>query len=416
MVEERERDNEVSEVTEKLFYEDAYIQTFTARVVEKGMDEEGRKFVVLDGTAFYPEGGGQPFDTGTLNGVRVIDVQIVDGVIRHYLGGELEDEKVNGRIDWNRRYDHMQQHAGQHILSAAFEELFGLRTTSFHLGEKTVTIDLDTDSLTDDILQQAEEKANDIILENRPIETEWVTLEEASRYPLRKELAVTGDIRLVIIPEFDYNGCGGTHPRSTGEVMAIKLLKWERQRKQARLEFVCGGRVLKQLGEKQTVIRELSRLLNSPQEKMIEAASQLLEEKKVLQMALDEMQEQLLAHEADTLLQKAVYKEGYKLIVQVFQNRSIQELQKLARLTTESNMAVVVIFVVEQEDKLQLTAARGKEVNEVDLKKAAASVFPLIEGKGGGQPHFIQGGGQRTMSGEELAKVFVESLSSTSAS
>ncbi|WP_331456974.1 alanyl-tRNA editing protein [Bacillus sp. FJAT-27231] len=406
----------MSEVTEKLFYEDAYIQTFTARVVEKGMDEEGRKFVVLDGTAFYPEGGGQPFDTGTLNGVRVIDVQIVDGVIRHYLGGELEDEKVNGRIDWNRRYDHMQQHAGQHILSAAFEELFGLRTTSFHLGEKTVTIDLDTDSLTDDILQQAEEKANDIILENRPIETEWVTLEEASRYPLRKELAVTGDIRLVIIPEFDYNGCGGTHPRSTGEVMAIKLLKWERQRKQARLEFVCGGRVLKQLGEKQTVIRELSRLLNSPQEKMIEAASQLLEEKKVLQMALDEMQEQLLAHEADTLLQKAVYKEGYKLIVQVFQNRSIQELQKLARLTTESNMAVVVIFVVEQEDKLQLTAARGKEVNEVDLKKAAASVFPLIEGKGGGQPHFIQGGGQRTMSGEELAKVFVESLSSTSAS
>ncbi|KMY52744.1 alanyl-tRNA synthetase [Bacillus sp. FJAT-27231] len=403
-------------MTEKLFYEDAYIQTFTARVVEKGMDEEGRKFVVLDGTAFYPEGGGQPFDTGTLNGVRVIDVQIVDGVIRHYLGGELEDEKVNGRIDWNRRYDHMQQHAGQHILSAAFEELFGLRTTSFHLGEKTVTIDLDTDSLTDDILQQAEEKANDIILENRPIETEWVTLEEASRYPLRKELAVTGDIRLVIIPEFDYNGCGGTHPRSTGEVMAIKLLKWERQRKQARLEFVCGGRVLKQLGEKQTVIRELSRLLNSPQEKMIEAASQLLEEKKVLQMALDEMQEQLLAHEADTLLQKAVYKEGYKLIVQVFQNRSIQELQKLARLTTESNMAVVVIFVVEQEDKLQLTAARGKEVNEVDLKKAAASVFPLIEGKGGGQPHFIQGGGQRTMSGEELAKVFVESLSSTSAS
>nr|WP_281181808.1 alanine--tRNA ligase-related protein [Bacillus wudalianchiensis] len=404
----------MSEVTEKLFYEDADIQTFTAHVVEKGMDEEGRKFVVLDRTAFYPEGGGQPYDTGTLNGVRVIDVQIMDGVIRHYLEREMEDEKVNGRIDWNRRYDHMQQHAGQHILSAAFEELFGLRTTSFHLGEKTVTIDLDTDSLTDEILQQAEEKANDIILENRPIETEWVTLEEASRYPLRKELAVTGDIRLVIIPEFDYNGCGGTHPRHTGEVMAIKLLKWERQRKQARLEFVCGGRVLKQLGEKQTVIRELSRLLNSPQEKMIEAASQLLEEKKVLQIALDEMQEQLLAHEANTLLQKAVHKEGYKLIVKVFQNRSIQELQKLARLTTESNMAVVVIFVAEQEDKLQLTAARGKEVNEVDLKKAAASIFPLIEGKGGGQPHFIQGGGQRTMSGEELAKVFVESLSPTS--
>ncbi|HEY9577483.1 MAG TPA: DHHA1 domain-containing protein [Pseudobacillus sp.] len=405
----------MKEVTEKLFYEDAYIQSFTANVVEKGTDEEGRKFVVLDGTAFYPEGGGQPADTGTINGVCVIDVQTVEGIIRHYLEDELETEgrKVSGRVDWGRRYDHMQQHAGQHILSAAFEELFALRTTSFHLGEKTVTIDLDTDALTAEMLEQAEEKANNIILENLPIETKWMTLEEASRYPLRKQLAVKGDVRLVIIPDFDYNGCGGTHPCNTGEVMAIKLLKWERQRKQVRLEFACGGRVLKQLGEKQEVIRELSRLLNSPQEKMAEAAGQLLEEKKSLQMALDEAREQLLEHEVNTLLQKAVHKEGYKLLVQVFQNRPIQELQKIARLAAEKDAAAVAIFVAENEDKLQLTAASGNETTNIDLKKAAASIFPLIEGKGGGQPHFIQGGGQRTMSGEELAKAFKESLAST---
>ncbi|RJS61235.1 DHHA1 domain-containing protein [Bacillus sp. PK3_68] len=403
-------------MTEKLFYEDAYIQSFTANVLEEGVDEAGRRFAVLDSTAFYPEGGGQPCDTGKINGIRVTDVQSVNGVIRHYLEEELgmSHEKVNGEINWERRYDHMQQHAGQHILSAAFEELFGIRTTSFHLGEKTVTIDLDTDSLTEEVLKKAEKKANEIILENRAIETKWITFGEASRYPLRKELAVTGNIRLVIIPDFDYNGCGGTHPHSTGEVVAIKLLKWERQRKHVRLEFVCGGRVLKQLGEKQAVIRELSRLLNSPQDKMTGAARQLLEEKKALQAALDEAKDQLLEHEVKVLLQKAIHKEGYKLLVQVFRNRTIQELQKMARLAIEKDAGVVAAFVAENENKLQLTAASGNETTNIDLKKAASFIFPLIEGKGGGQPHFIQGGGQRTMPGEELAKAFEEILASAS--
>lgn len=398
-------------MTEKLFYEDAYIQSFAAHIREKGRDEEGREFVVLDRTAFYPEGGGQPFDIGVIDGVRVIGVQIVDGVIRHYLERELAAEggKVNGQIDWQRRYDHMQQHTGQHILSAAFEELFGLQTTSFHLGEKTVTIDLGAESLPEEMLERAEEKANEIILENRPIETKWMSLEEASRYPLRKQLAVTGDIRLVIIPEFDYNGCGGTHPRSTGEVMAIKLLKWERQRKQVRLEFVCGGRVLQQLGEKQAVIRELSRLLNSPQEKMTEAASQLLDEKKALQVELDEAQEQLLEYEAEVLLQRAEDNGEHKLLIRIFEDRSIHMLQKLARAAVAQDPAVIVIFIAESEKKLQLTAAGGSDT-QADLKTAAASVFPLIKGKGGGSVRFVQGGGQRTMTGVELAAAFVERL------
>ncbi|KAB7704748.1 alanyl-tRNA editing protein [Bacillus aerolatus] len=398
-------------VTEKLFYEDAYTKSFTANIVKQGVDEESRIFAVLSGTAFYPEGGGQPSDTGTLNGVRVMDVQTVDGEIRHYLerGLETTDGEVSGEINWPRRYDYMQQHAGQHILSAAFEELFDIQTTSFHLGEETVTIDLAAETLTEEILKQAEEKANQIILENRPIEVKWVTLEEASRYPLRKQLAVTGNVRLVIIPEFDYNGCGGTHPRVTGEVMAVKLLNWERQRKQVRLEFVCGSRVLKQLGEKQTVIKELSRLLNSPQGKIAEAARQLLEEKKALQSALDEAQGQLLECEAAALLRESENKEGQKLLVQVFKDRPIQALQKLARITVEKERNAIVIFVSESENKLQITAAGGNDTN-VDLKKTAAATFPLIEGKGGGNPRFIQGGGRRTMSGAELARSFAGGL------
>ncbi|KZN98515.1 alanyl-tRNA editing protein [Pseudobacillus badius] len=399
-------------MTEKLFYEDAYKTSFDACIVDVGADEAGRNFVVLDRTVFYPEGGGQPFDTGWISGERVLDVQTVDGVIRHYLEkeSELKGGQVQGQIDWERRYDHMQQHAGQHILSAVFEELFGLKTTSFHLGEETVTIDLEADSLTEEMLEQAEKKANQIILENRPIEIKWMTLEEARRYPLRKQPAVAEDIRLVIIPEFDYNGCGGTHPRHTGEVMAVKLLKWERQRQQARLEFVCGWRVLKQLGQKQTVLRELSRLLNSPQPKMAEAAAQLLGEKKALQTALEEAKEELLNYEAQELLMQVIQKKGYQLLVQVFQQRPIQELQKLARLAVEKEATAVVLFVAENGEKLQLTAASGHQAGQVDLKQAAAAVFPLIKGKGGGQPRFIQGGGQRVMSGMELAEKFEHAL------
>lgn len=399
-------------MTEKLFYEDAYKTSFDACIVDVGTDEAGRNFVVLDRTVFYPEGGGQPFDTGWISGERVLDVQTVDGVIRHYLEKEpeLKGGQVQGQIDWERRYDHMQQHAGQHILSAAFEELFGLKTTSFHLGEETVTIDLEADSLTEEMLEQAEKKANQIMLENRPIEIKWMTLEEARRYPLRKQPAVEEDIRLVIIPEFDYSGCGGTHPRHTGEVMAVKLLKWERQRQQARLEFVCGWRVLKQLGQKQTVLRELSRLLNSPQPKMAEAAAQLLGEKKALQTALEEVKEELLNYEAQELLMQVIQKKGYQLLVQVFQQRPIQELQKLARLAVEKEATAVVLFVAENGEKLQLTAASGHQAGQVDLKQAAAAVFPLIKGKGGGQPRFIQGGGQRVMSGMELAEKFEHAL------
>ncbi|UAT30977.1 alanyl-tRNA editing protein [Bacillus badius] len=399
-------------MTEKLFYEDAYKTSFDACIVDVGADEAGRNFVVLDRTVFYPEGGGQPFDTGWISGERVLDVQTVDGVIRHYLEkeSELKGGQVQGQIDWERRYDHMQQHAGQHILSAVFEELFGLKTTSFHLGEETVTIDLEADSLTEEMLEQAEKKANQIILENRPIEIKWMTLEEARRYPLRKQPAVAEDIRLVIIPEFDYNGCGGTHPRHTGEVMAVKLLKWERQRQQARLEFVCGWRVLKQLGQKQTVLRELSRLLNSPQPKMAEAAAQLLGEKKALQTALEEAKEELLNYEAQELLMQVIQKKGYQLLVQVFQQRPIQELQKLARLAVEKEATAVVLFVAENGEKLRLTAASGHQAGQVDLKQAAAAVFPLIKGKGGGQPRFIQGGGQRVMSGMELAEKFEHAL------
>lgn len=388
-----------------LYYKDPYLQTFTTTIINQTIDEEGQRFVVLNETAFYPTGGGQPNDTGTLNGVPVVNVEKIDGEIRHFVTREVsaEDGIVHGKINWERRFDHMQQHAGQHILSAAFEELYDLDTIGFHLGTDVVTIDLDGAELTEEMIKHTEKRANQIILENRLIDTKWVTAEQLANYPMRKQPQVDGDIRLVIIPDFDYNGCGGTHPNSTGEVIGIKLLKWERQRKKIRLEFVCGHRLLRQFGEKQAVLLQLTQLLSCPQEKMIATVERLLDEKKALELALSEAEEQLLAVEAKNLTIKHERINEWKVVAHAFYERSIQSLQKLARMIIAENDDIVVLFITEQGEQLQIVAARGRSI-DYNLKEFAPKILPFIKGKGGGKEDFIQGGGKRVMSAEELLK------------
>ncbi|MBU8914504.1 alanyl-tRNA editing protein [Bacillus sp. FJAT-29953] len=392
----------------KLYYTDSYIKSFTAEVVKQDQDASGNWFVVLSQTSFYPTGGGQPFDKGLIEGIKVVNVEEVDGEIRHYLETPLplEKKEVCGKLDWERRFDHMQQHAGQHILSAAFEHLFEYKTVGFHLGNETVTIDLDTEQLTEIEAEKAEELANQIILENRPIETKWVTEKELSQYPLRKETKVKENIRLVIIPDFDYNGCGGTHPKGTGEIRAIRILDWERQKKKVRLQFVCGERVLNQFSQKQKVLLGLTKLLNTPELEMEQAAIRLIEGRKVLEKELEQQQELLLKYEAKELLGKS---SSAGVIGKVFQNRSIQELQKLARLVTGENAATVVVLAAENEDRLQLVCARGASRTE-KMNKLIQSGLELINGKGGGNDSFAQGGGTPHVSSEVLLQHILDSL------
>jgi alanyl-tRNA synthetase len=391
----------------KLFYQDAYIKSFTSKILKQKQDKDGNWYIVLEETAFYPVGGGQPSDKGFLHNTEVIAVEEIDGEIRHYTSEPISEgeTKVEGVIDWKLRFDHMQQHAGQHILSAAFEELFQYKTISFHLGKEHSTIDLDIGDLSKEDADAAEKLANDIILENRKIETKWMTAEEANRYPLRKELAVSDNVRLVIIPEFDYNGCGGTHPRSTGEVSSITILGWERQRKKIRVTFVCGNRVRKQLHQKQTILSNLTEYLNAPEKEMKNAVERLLEKEKETDKALEEAKEQLLSYEAKELAEVA----SEQIIGKVFKNRPITELQKLARYIVKENDRSVVVLVAENADKTQLVAARG-EAEEVNMRNMMNDVLPLINGKGGGKESFVQGGGEASISGEELLQEFLKRL------
>lgn len=387
-------------MTKKLFYEDAYQTTFATSLIKQEQDDNGT-YVTLEETAFYPTGGGQPFDKGTINGIPVINVEEVDGEIRHYVAAPVEGNNVEAIIDWHRRFDHMQQHAGQHILSAAFVEQYGFETMSFHLGQETLTIDILTEQLTEEQALKVEELANQIILENRPIETKWVTEEEAHQYPLRKKLAVTENVRLVIIPDFDYNGCGGTHPSSTGQVAAIKIIGWEKQKKNTRVEFVCGNRVRKQLHNKTKVITEIGQLLSSPEQEMTTSVKRILEQGKTMEKMLEDLRDQLLHFEAKSIIRNA--KDQYA--GEVLQNRTMQELQKLARIVTNMEERIVTIFVTETGEKQQIVVARGKSAPG-NMKALIGEIIPTINGKGGGNDLMAQGGGESgTISNEKLLEI-----------
>lgn len=383
---------------ELLYYQDVMLHEFNANFVSKGMDEAGRHYVVLSNTAFYPAGGGQPHDTGTLNNVDVIDVEKVDDEIRHYIQGDPStlDGVVRGKINWSRRFDHMQQHAGQHILTAAFIELFNAQTVSFHLGSEQVTIDIAVDTLTEQQLAAAEARANDIILENRPIQTTWITENELVNYNLRKEVAVTGDIRLVIIPDFDYNGCGGTHPTSTGQVSAIKILSTEKMKGNVRVSFVCGQRVLAELAMRKKVLADVARQLSVPEIEAATALTKVLSVQKTTEKALATAKEELLTYEAKALVANS---EG--VVTAAFHQRTMQELQKIARLIVSDQSDAMTLLVSENEGKLQFVAAKGKNVTK-SMKDIAAKALPLINGKGGGSDQMVQGGGDCMISKEEL--------------
>ncbi|HYK74351.1 MAG TPA: DHHA1 domain-containing protein [Pseudoneobacillus sp.] len=384
----------------KLYYKDSYIQTFTTILKKQDMDEAGLWYVVLDETAFYPTGGGQPFDIGFLNDKSVENVEEIDGEIRHYINEPFPDsiDTIIGQVDWERRFDHMQQHCGQHILSAAFEEIFEFETVGFHLGQEVLTIDLEVEDLTAQQVAEAEKRANQIIIENRPVQTKWISIEELSQYPLRKQPSVTENIRLVIIPEFDYNGCGGTHPNTTGQVGAIKILDWERQRKKVRLQFVCGNRVLKQLHDKQQIILQLTKMLNAPEQGMVDSLTRIIETAKNSDKELVDLKQSLLQYEAKEMIVE-YSKNNNHIISKVLNNRTIKELQSLARMITNQLENVVVMLVSKNEKQLQVVMARGASIN-LNMKNILVELLPLINGRGGGNDTLAQGGGEAIVSGE----------------
>jgi alanyl-tRNA synthetase len=258
-------------VTDRLYYNDSYLIEFPARVVDKSPD--GLR-VYLDRTAFYPTSGGQPFDIGKLGGVDVIEVVDEDGRIAHQVAAPVVAVEVAGVIDWQRRFDHMQQHTGQHLLSAVLVELFGAQTVSFHLGVDSCTIDV-ARSLEPAQIRDAERRANEIVFENRPV---TVGFEDSSQdLGLRKPTEREGVIRIISIQDLDRSACGGTHVRATGEIGPILIRKLDRIRGNQRIEFLCGLRAVKRARADFEAISSVARSFSAPPDEVAALAAAQLE-------------------------------------------------------------------------------------------------------------------------------------------
>ncbi len=388
-------------MSERRYYWDAYQTQFTAQVVER-VQANGRCALVLDQTYFYPTSGGQPHDTGTLvntaaaGETAVVDVTVreSDGAILHWLASAIDPEtrNVNGRIDWPRRFDHMQQHSGQHILSQALLRTAQVATISFHLSADSVTIDLDTPQLSPEQLAAAETLANEIIWENRPITARQVTLAEAARLNLRKipEAAQGEGLRLVEIADFDLTACGGTHVAQTGAVGLIKIVKQERMRGQARLVFCCGGRALADYRQKQETLQEMGTLLTTHFVEFPKAVRDLQAELQMANRLAKQQMEQLLALEAEQLWAQGEFYGRYTLVTHIFPDKDAAQLRQLANHLTRRSGTVALLGLAGEKSFLIFSRAANAPGQMNELLQMALT---QLGGKGGGTAVTAQGGG-----------------------
>lgn len=382
-------------MTERLYYTDSYLRSFTARVVER-LDSNGQPAVILDRSAFYPDGGGQPSDRGWLNQTPVVDVltRVTDDAVVHVLAAPEPADQVTGVVDGVRRFDLMQQHTGQHILSQAFIHTCDAETVSFHLNpdprEGALTIDLNTAALTPQEFDRAEEFANTIVYENRPVTARFVNNEELATLPLRKPPKVDQAIRLVEIEGFDWSGCGGTHVARTGEVGLIKIVKLERRGAETRVEFRCGRRAWHDYRHKHQLISQVAADLTTGFGEIDQAIGRLQAEAKAARKQLAEAEARLQQYEAQDLLRASEPHGDFGLIVQTWANRDAAYLKRMASLLAAQPRTVALLGAT--GTALALVFARSKDL-PVDLAKLLKETAAQLGGKGGGSPDFAQAGG-----------------------
>lgn len=380
-------------MTDRLFHQDPYLHAFPARVVRRG-EREGRPFVVLNQTAFYATSGGQPFDTGTLGGTvggaLVVDVVEEGQEILHVLDRPIDGDEVMGEVDWPRRHDHMQQHHGQHLLSQAFIRAADAETVSFHLGAETSTIDLNVPDLHEGRVHEAEEVANRVVFEDREVTARVYSADEVKKLPLRKPPTVTEGIRIVSVPDFDYSACGGTHPRRTGEVGLIKVLRWERSKGLVRVEFVCGLRALREFRSRLGWLSQACSALSTSPSELPGLLAKRLEEAEALRKRARDLGERLAGHEAVEMYAAATETHGVRIVSASFEGRDPGVLTTIAKGVRERGPAVVLLASRTDKASLLFSASDGVQV---DLREAMKEACAVLGGKGGGRPNHAQGGG-----------------------
>jgi len=385
-------------MTDRLYYQDSFLYSFDAEVRE--VRDTPKPAIILDRTAFYPTSGGQVFDTGTISTasetLKVAEVaDMEDGRVVHYLEAPVKDllpgTKIHGQIDTSRRRDHMQQHTGQHVLSAAFVRLFNLPTVSFHMGDDYCSIDLDAPTLTKEQIEQAERQANEIILENRPVEIRFVTREEATNLGLRKLPPTERDeLRLIDIRDFDLSACGGTHVNQTGQIGCILLRKTEKVRQGWRVEFVAGHRAVLTARRDFTTLTEAASLFSAHIYVVPTQARKSLDEIRVLRKQREQSLEELAEAHAASLLAQTAEENGRKLVIRTLPDRDMNFLKLLAqKLTRLFPNATALLGTTSPQPSIVFAQSVGQPSDLGALMKETLAKFG---GRGGGSKDMAQGG------------------------
>ena len=379
---------EMTEATERLYYHDSFLREFDAQVISCEKDGERWK-IVLDRTAFYPTSGGQPHDTGKLGDVPVIEVADAEHKVVHYASAAIPVGPVHGVIDWPRRIDHMQQHTGQHLLSAAFIELLGFQTVSFHLGKEISTIDLDTPAVKAEHLEKAERRVNEVIFEDKPVVIRFGTAEQLAEAGIRKKVEREGVLRAIEVEGFDRQPCGGTHLERTGQAGLLLIRKLERRRDQCRIEFVCGFRALTVARGDFSTLTQAASLLSCGSAEVPAVLGKLIEERRVQHGAVKRLEERLAEHEARELLasQAATGAGGLRVIASALEEATPGYLGLLAaKLVAEAN--VVALLASRASGHVAFAQTKG---SPHDMGALLRDTLKQFGGKGGGAKDFAQG-------------------------
>lgn len=365
--------------TRRLYYEDVYKKEFTATVVECREQKKGYA-VILDESAFYPEGGGQPSDVGTLGDVKVTEVHEKDGELLHYTDKALEvGAKVEGKIDWARRFDLMQQHSGEHMVSGLIHEAYGYDNVGFHMGSDTITIDLNG-PLDEAQLAEIERKTNQKIWEDTQIKIIYPTAEELEKIDYRSKKELTGQVRIVEFPGVDICACCGTHVTHTGEIGMVKLLSVEKFREGVRIEMICGKRVLDYLNMVNDQNHQISVKLSAKMDKTAQAVERLQEENFRLKGQVGQLVDDMCRKEAERYA-------GSGSVLIFMDGMDADSVRKLADAVTQTCQGCCAVFSGNADGSYKY--AIGEK--DGDLRQFTKEMNAKLNGRGGGKPFFVQG-------------------------
>ena len=367
-------------MTEKLFYEDSHMITFSA--VVEACEKVGEYYeAVLNRTAFFPEGGGQFADTGVIDGVKVLDAQEKEGIIYHKMEAPLEvDKQVEGAIDWEERFSKMQQHSGEHIVSGLVHAAFGYDNVGFHMGTDAITIDFNG-VLTKEQLKEIEKKANEAVVANLDVQVQYPTKEELANIKYRSKIEIEGQVRLVTVPGHDACACCAPHVKKTGEIGLIKLIGLQNYKGGVRVSMLCGTRAIADYDEKSESMKQLSVMLSAPETEVVQEVQRLKEEISGYKFEMAKLQQKILEY-------KASLYEGVQDLVVLFDSELEGNApRELVNLILEKHVKVAAVFAQTGENQYRYVI--GSRV--MDVRPFAKILNEKFQGRGGGKPEMVQG-------------------------